>query len=520
MLKKNPFILVILDGWGINKPYNGNAITQAKTPVYDLLWQNFPHTKLTAHGRAVGLPPTQDGNSESGYLNLGAGRIIDQDTVIISKAINSGIFFKNTALKETVEHIKKNNSRVHLMGLLSGWQSAHSDPDHILALLIFYRKYGIKNIYLHLFTDGRDSFKYGALKFLKNLKKQMKNNEKIATIMGRYYAMDRKKKWEHTEMAYDLLTGSKADFHAKNGEEAIQSAYDRGETDEFILPTIVDGTTGCIRDNDAIVFFNLRSDRTRQLTKAFVQLDFNKKNTGSFKRKKVLKNLIFIALTDFGPDLDSILSVFPSEDIKNALPTVLKDLRQLYITENEKYAHVTYFFNGGYANPQGGEDRLMIPSVDVSRYDLKPAMSAFEISDKILGFLNKNKYDFITVNYANPDMVGHTGNLAAGIQACEIVDKCLENLVNKIKEKQGVLIVTADHGNIEEMIDEKTGQVDTQHSNYPVPFIIADFRNIKIKNKKYKLKSSGILGNVAPTILDLMNRKKPKEMKEESLIIK
>jgi len=517
---KTPFVLAILDGWGIYKDYNGNAITQAKTPVYDLLWKNYPHTSLIAHGKAVGLPTTQDGNSESGHLNLGAGRIVQQDTVIISKAINSGVFFKNTALKETVEHTKKHKSNIHLIGLLSGWQSAHSDPDHLLALLTFYRKQGVKNVYLHLFTDGRDSFKYGSLKFLEKLEKKMKNGEKIASIMGRYYAMDRKKKWERTKMAYESLVCGRSKFFAKNAKQAIKRAYERGETDEFIMPTVIiddhKNPIKCINNNDAIVFFNLRSDRARELTKAFVQKDFNKKNPGSFKRKKILKNLIFVAMTDFGPDLDSILSIFPSEDIKQTLPIVLKDLKQLYISENEKYAHVTYFFNGGYADTIGNEDRLMIRSVDVPHYDLKPEMSANKITDKILEFLKKNKYDFITTNFANADMVGHTGNLAAGIKACEVVDKNIGKLLEKIKKQKGVLILTSDHGNIEEMIDEQTGEVDTQHSNYLVPFIVVDFRDNK---KNYKLKEKGVLGNVAPTILDLMNRKKPKEMTEKSLII-
>lgn len=516
---KTPTILLILDGWGIYQDYNGNAITQAKTPVYDLLWKNYPHTQLVAHGKAVGLPATQDGNSESGHLNLGAGRIVEQDTVVISKAINTGVFFKNTALKDTVEHIKKHKSNVHLIGLLSGWQSAHSDPDHLLALLTFYRQQSVKDVYIHLFTDGRDSFKYGALKFLEKLEKQMKNNEKIASISGRYYAMDRKKKWGRIEKIYNLMVLGTAKHYSKDAKQAIQQAYDRGETDEFIAPTVIAKNNNIsvakIKNNDAVVFFNLRSDRARELTKAFAQKDFNRKNPGSFKRKKTLKDLLFVAMTDFGPDLDSILSAFPSEDIKQTLPMALADLRQLYISENEKYAHVTYFFNGGYADPVGNENRLMIPSVDVSHYDLKPEMSANEVADKIIGFLEKDKYDFVTVNFANPDMVGHTGNLAAGIQACQVVDKNLGKLLKIIQNKKGVLVLTSDHGNIEEMIDQKTGEVDTQHSNYPVPFIIADFRD---NAKDYRLREGGVLGSVAPTILDLMNREIPKEMTEKSLI--
>jgi len=516
---KTPTILLILDGWGIYKNYNGNAITQAKTPVFDLLWKKYPHTELCASGKCVGLPEEQDGNSEAGHLNLGAGRIVGQDTVAISKAINSGTFFKNPAFKETISHTKKYKSSIHLIGLLSGWQSAHSDPDHILALLTFYRQQKIKNVYLHLFTDGRDSFKYGAKKFLEKLEKKMQNGEKVASISGRYYSMDRKKKWDRIEKVYNALVDGKAKYYSKDAKQAIQKAYDRGETDEFILPTVIVKNNNIpvakIKNNDSIVFFNLRSDRARELTKAFAQKDFNKKNPGSFVRKKILKNLNFVAMTDFGPDLDSILSAFPSEDIKMTLPMVLKDLRQLYISENEKYAHITYFFNGGYSDPVGNEDRIMIASPDVATYDLKPEMSVFEVTDVVLNKLKKNKYDFIVINFANPDMVGHTGNLAAGIKACESIDKCLGKILAEIKNKKGAIIITADHGNVEEMINEKTGEVDTQHSNFLVPFIIIDERE---KNKNYKLKQNGVLGNVAPTVLDLMNKEKPKEMTEKSLI--
>ncbi len=528
---KTPFILVILDGWGIYKDYNGNAITQARTPMFDKLWSKYPHTKLQASGKYVGLPPKQDGNSEAGHLNLGAGRIVKQDTVIISEAIKNGTFFKNSAFKTTVKHVKKTKGKIHLMGLLSGWQSAHSDPEHLFALLKFYRQHKIKNIYLHLFTDGRDSFRYGALKFLKNLRRHMQSHEKIASIIGRYYAMDRKKKWERTKKTYEALVMGKSESYARTAEEAIQQAYERGETDEFIRPTtIVEGgkcdkrgvcvggqPVATIDDNDAVVFFNLRSDRARQLAKAFVQEDFNKKNPNSFKRQKILKNLTFVAMTDFGPDLDDILSAFPSKDVKTTLPMVLADLRQLYIAETEKYAHITYFFNGGYSNPVAGEDRIIIASPDVSSYDLKPEMSAYKVTDRILKSLKRDKYDFIVVNFANPDMVGHTGNLTAGIKACEVVDECLTKLYDEIKNKKGVMVVTADHGNIEEMINEKTGEVDTQHSNFPVPFIIIDKRKVA---KKYKLRKNGVLGNVAPTVLDLMGRKIPKEMTSRSLIIK
>jgi 2,3-bisphosphoglycerate-independent phosphoglycerate mutase len=526
--KQSPIVLAILDGWGINHDYIGNAVTRAKTPTYKMLWQKFPHTELCAFGRAVGLPATQDGNSEAGHLNLGAGRVVDQDTVIISKAINTGVFFKNPALKETVQHLKKTKGRVHLIGLLSGWESAHADPDHLLALLTFYRQEGIKKIYLHLFTDGRDSFQYGALKFLKQLKKGFKNGEAIASITGRFYAMDRKKKWEHTEMAYNALVLGEAKNYARSAEEAIKQAYERGLTDEFILPTVIvtdgkcDQRGACrggkpvarVENGDAVVFFNLRSDRTRQLTKAFMQKKFNEKNPGSFRRAKILKNLSFVAMTDFGPDLENVLSAFPSQDVKTTLPMLLKDLRQFYIAETEKYVHVTYFFNGGYAQAVGGEERFQVPSPDVSSYDQKPEMSSKIITEILVKDILAGKHDFYLTNFANPDMVGHTGNLAAGIKAVEAVDDCLKKLYAAMKAKKGILIITADHGNAEEMIDEKTGEVDTQHSSYPVPFIIVDLRDGR---KTYRFKKKGILGNVAPTILKLFNKKIPKEM-TESLI--
>jgi 2,3-bisphosphoglycerate-independent phosphoglycerate mutase len=529
--KQPPTVLAVLDGWGIYHDYIGNAITRAETPTYKMLLKEFPHTELAAFGRAVGLPATQDGNSEAGHLNLGAGRVVDQDTVIISKMISTAVFFKNLALKDSVSHVKKHKSQVHLIGLLSGWESAHSDPDHILALLTFYRQQGIKKVYLHLFTDGRDSFQYGALKFLKQLEAEFKDGEIIASVMGRYYAMDRMKKWDRTEAAYNALVLGKGQYNARSAEEAIKQAYERGETDEFILPTVIVKDGKCnkngtcidgepvarIENNDAVVFFNLRSDRARQLTKAFVQNNFNEMNPGAFKRSKILKNLLFVAMTDFGPDLGNILSISPSQDVKVTLPMTLADLRQLYIAETEKYVHVTYFFNGGYADPVGGEDRMNVPSPDVSSYDQKPEMSAREVTNIILKDLKESKHDFIMVNFANPDMIGHTGNLAAGIKAVQCVDECLGKIYEEIKKKKGLLLVVADHGNAEEMIDEKTGEIDTQHSSYPVPFIVADLRD---GVKKYKFKKNGILGNVAPTILGLLGKKRPKEMMESWLITK
>ena len=530
-IQKTPTVLCILDGWGIYHDYNGNAITQAQTPNFDMLWKEYSHTQIQASGKFVGLPEKEDGNSEAGHLNLGAGRIVKQDTVTVTEAIENGTFFKNPAFLSSVEHIKKSKSKLHLMGLLTGWQSAHADPNHIFALLKFYREQGIKNIYLHLFTDGRDSFQTGAADFLKKIEKELLPNEKIATISGRYYAMDRTNKWDRTEKVYNALVLGKASFYSKSAQEAIKQAYDRGETDEFILPTIIVKEGECdekgvcisgkpvahIDNNDAIIFFNLRSDRARQLTKSFVRPDFESKNPESFKRHKSLKNLSFVSMTDFGPDLNSVLSAFPSEDIKNSLPQTLKNLKQLYIAETEKFAHITYFFNGGFSDPISNEERKIIKSPDVSSYDKKPEMSAYEITDEILKSLQNNSHDFIAVNFANPDMVAHTGNLAAGIKAVEVIDECLGKIFTEIKNKNGLMFVVSDHGNAEEMIDEKTGEIDTQHSSYPVPFIIIDHRGSEIQ--KHNLAEQGFLANVAPTILQLLKIEKPKEMTAQSLII-
>ncbi|MDD5290820.1 MAG: 2,3-bisphosphoglycerate-independent phosphoglycerate mutase [Patescibacteria group bacterium] len=514
--KKNnlPMILIILDGWGLAKPNKGNAVTLAETPTMNGISKKYPFTELHAHGRYVGLPPKQDGNSEAGHMNIGAGRVVEQDAVKISKSINDGTFFKNTAFLEAIKHAGANKSKMHLMGMLSNGMSAHSEPDHILALLTLLQKEKINNIYLHLFTDGRDSPKYAALKLIEDMERSFKNREQIATIIGRFYAMDRKKKWERTKMAYDALLLGKG-HQAESARAAISESYNKGDNDEFIEPYIIN-QAGRIEDGDSVIFFNLRSDRARQLAKVFVQKDFNDDNPGSFKRSKVLKNLCFVAMTDFGPDLDSIISAFPSVDLKQTVPMVLSDIKQLYLAETEKYAHVTYFFNGGYSGRVNGEDQAVIASPDVKSYDATPAMESKELAKMIIYDLKKKKYDFTVLNFAAPDMIGHTGNLEAGIKCCHEVDKCLGQIVKAYLEIGGTVIVTADHGNIEEMINLETGEIDTEHSINPVPFIIVN--NQYRGAKKIGLREGGVLGDIAPTILELMGRKKPKEMAGESLI--
>ncbi len=517
---KSPVVLLILDGWGLAPKSPANAIELAKKPNFDRLWKNYPHTQLQASGRFVGLPDHQFGNSEAGHMNIGAGRVVDQDAVYICKEISTGKFFKNLAFETAYNHIEKHHSNLHLMGMLSNGQSAHADPDHLLALLAWSRKKKIKNVYLHLFTDGRDSPPHSALKSVEALIRGLRHKEVnhhefsgewIATITGRYYAMDRKKDWAKTAAAYNAIVLGKGAV-ARSPQAAITQAYNRGESDEFIPPYIIKRNgkpIGTVQNGDAIIFFNLRSDRARQLAKPFVQQDFNKLNPGAFTRKKVLKDIEFVAMTDFGPDLDHILSAYPSPDVVDTLPLIIDGRKQLYIAEKEKYAHTTYFFNGGYANPLAGEDRISIPSPNVVSYDHKPEMSVYKITNAVLK--NLKNYQFIVINFANPDMVGHTGNMPACIKAIEHVDICLGKLQQAIAKLKGTLIVTSDHGNAEKMIDLETDEMYTEHTGNPVPFIIVEPAKRKLNLKK------GKLADVAPTILKLMGIQKPKVMTGRAL---
>lgn len=519
-LKKDklPLVLIILDGWGLSREVTGNPIALAKTPNINAYFKKYSNTQLYAHGQYVGLPEGQPGNSEAGHMNIGAGRLVEQDAVVISKSINNGTFVKNPALLQATKHVKNNNSDIHLMGLICDVSSPHSDMDHLLSLISFFTAKTKQNIYLHLFTDGRDSPRFAALKILNHYHKVFENPRvQVASIMGRFYAMDRKKAWDRTKMAYEAMTLGQGQT-ARSVEDAVSQAYNRGESDEFILPTvIVDSANkplGAIGDDDVVVFFNLRSDRARQLSKVFVQNNFEEKNPGSFKRDGMIKNLLFVALTDFGPDLDSILTAFPSIDLKGTLVEAMADHRQLYIAENEKYAHVTYFFNGGYDRSIVGENRINIPSPAVATYDLKPAMSAREITKYVIKALNKKQFDFVVINFANLDMVGHTGNLAAAIKAVEVVDECLGDIVKIVLKKKGTAVITADHGNVEDMINLKTGEVETEHSCNPVPFLLIN------EQEKYQLKKDGSLCNIAPTVLEVLGIDKPSEMSADSLIIK
>jgi 2,3-bisphosphoglycerate-independent phosphoglycerate mutase len=512
---KKPFVLIILDGWGIAPPSKGNAIALANTPAMDKFYKIYPNTTLNATGQAVGLEKNQMGGSEAGHMNIGAGRIVKQDSRYISEAINSGEFFKNLALRKATNYVKVNSSSLHLIGLLSSEDSPHSNPKHLKALLLLAKKQKVKNVYLHLFTDGRDTLPRSALKYLKDLEKELAklNLGEIATIGGRFYGMDRTKNWQRLIKAYRAIVDGKGEkvFSAK---EAIEKAYAQGLSDEFILPTVIikknKKPIAQVKNKDAVIFFNLRSDRARQLSKFFVLEKVN-----GFKGKWTkLKKIFFVAMTDFGPDLPCH-TAFLSHDVEKTLPFILKDFKQLYIAETEKYAHITYFFNGGHANAVGGEKRIMIPSPKVSSYDQKPEMSAPEITEVVKKNIEKDVYDFYAINFANPDMVGHTGNLGAAIKAVEEVDKCVGQIVKEVLKKRGVCFIAADHGNSDEMIDLKTGDVLTMHSKNPVPFIIV---GEEFKKKNLKLRSKGILGDIAPTILDIMEIKKPRERTGRSLI--
>ncbi len=520
MPKQTPFVLVILDGWGVAPPSKGNAISLAATPNMDRYTREYPNTLLDATGTAVGLEPNEMSGSEAGHLNLGAGRIVIQDSRYISEAMNDGSFFRNPAFVGAVRHIKRyqdKGAKLHLMGLLSTKDSPHSDPDHIIGLLIMAKKKGVKNVFLHLFTDGRDAHPRSSLHLLKGIKKVMDkvDTAEIASIGGRYYAMDRIKRWDRLKKAYDLMVHGKGK-KALSAEEAIKSGYKEGLNDEFLEPTLIvrrdKEPVALIEDNDAVIFFNLRSDRARQFTKPFVLDEF-----AEFDRGEKLKNLYFVAMTDFGPDL-GVETAFPSRDVEMTLPMVLKKKKQLYIAETEKFAHITYFFNGGYADPVGGEARVMIESPDVDHYDKKPEMSAREITSVVVGNLKYDVYNFIAVNFANPDMVGHTGNIKAARKAVETVDECLGKVIETVLEKEGEAIITADHGNADEMLDLRTGEIITSHSKNPVPCVIVSER-LKSLGEEVQLKR-GILGDVAPTILDLLGVEKPKEMTGSTIIQK
>jgi len=515
--QKNPVVLIILDGFGLANQKNlGNAITSKTAPKIFSYIKKYSSSTLKTYGENVGLRKGQQGNSEAGHLNIGAGRIVKQDLVVISEAIKDGTFFKNQAFKQAVFHTKKYDTAVHIFGLLTNGNSAHSQPEHLYATLKMLRKEKQKKVFIHLITDGRDSSPHGAAGFLKELRKKLKPHEKIASIMGRFYTMDRNKIWERTEASYNAMVLGKGS-KAEKAEEVLEKSYCKHETDEYIDPTvIVDKKTkrpvATINNNDSIIFINARSDRARQITKAFVQKDFTKRNN-AFKRKKYPKNIRFVAMTDFGPDLPNILTAFPSPDIKNCLPAVIGlDRKQLYISETEKYAHITYFINGGFPDPLDGEKREVVKSPKMYSYASKPSMNTEKLTTKIISYLKNKKYNFICVNFPNADMVGHTGNFEAAKKAISIVDKNVDKIVEQVLKDNGQILIIADHGNADEMLNLKTSEMMTEHTINPVPCIL-----VSKTGKKINLKN-GILADVAPTLLEIMNIEKPEEMTGKSLI--
>lgn len=507
-----PLVLAILDGYGLAPPSRGNAIRQADTPTMDALTRQFPSTRLAAAGPDVGLPAGQVGNSEAGHLNIGGGRVVLQDSVRISRAITNGTFFKNPALLQAIQAAVTRRSKLHLMGLVSAEQSAHADPDHLLALLTLVRLKRVPRVFLHLFTDGRDANPTRGLSLVEKIERGLPSNVTVATIMGRSYAMDRKKDWKRTALAYHCLTRGEG-LSAATALEAVRDGYERGQTDEFIFPTVITpvAKTGRIGPRDSVIFFNLRSDRARQLTKAFVQANFNARNPGAFRRKVALTRIRFIAMTDFGPDLGPVLTAFPSIDVQDSFPIAVADRRQLYIAESEKYAHMTYFFNGGFDHPIAGEERVVVPSPPVIRYDATPAMSASAITDVALKYLARRTKDVIGLNYANADMLGHTGDLIAAIRGVEVLDRELGRLWKAVSARGGLFVVTGDHGNAEQMIDPATGGVHTEHTANPVPLIIAS-RTLSRRRLR-----PGRLADVAPTILQALGRRPPSLMTGQSL---
>jgi len=532
-----PVVLIILDGWGLAPPGPGNAVFLAKTPNFDKYWAAFPHTQLAAAGESVGLPHGEDGNSETGHLNLGAGQIVFQSLPRINTAIADGSFYDIEAFKKTIEHLKKNSSSLHLLGLV-GPGGVHSSLNHLYALLRLASQAGLKKVWLHLFTDGRDSPPSSASIYLNQIQMAIEKIGvgQIATLIGRYYAMDRDHRWERTQKAYDLMVGGKGE-NISSVKEAIRKSYENGKTDEFIEPIVIN-KEGLIEDNDAVIFFNFRIDRPRQLTKAFVLSDFEKlkikkmtfdpyaekyglrqyqklEEITTFKRSKILKNLFFVTMTEYEKGLP-VVTAFPPEVVKIPLARIISEnnLQQLHISETEKERFVSYYFDGQREKPFLNENWVEIPSPKVATYDLKPEMAAAEVTEEVLRRLKNMEYNFTVINYANPDMVGHTGVLAAGIKACEATDESLGKVVNYVLGIGGVCLITADHGNVEEMIDPITGAVETEHSSNPVPFIVVG----RYFNYGGRVLKDGVLADVAPTILAIMGLQKPDLMTGRSLL--
>lgn len=507
---KKPVALIILDGFGLRDGQVGNAIKAAKLPVFNQLMNNYPNTQINASGLAVGLPEGQMGNSEVGHLNIGAGRVVYQELTRISREVELGLFFKNPVLLKAINHAKTKKSTLHLLGLLSDG-GVHSHINHVYALLEMAKAEGLEDVLIHCFLDGRDTPPQSALGYMMALEAKMKELEigRIATVSGRYYSMDRDQRWERTKQAYDSMVMG-VGRRAASGLAAVEIAYSLGETDEFVLPTIIDGPNTTINPEDAIIFFNFRPDRGRQMTRALTDMDFE-----GFVRDRGYFPLHYVTMTLYDKTFNNVNIAYPPQSLENTLGEYLgkRGLKQFRIAETEKYAHVTYFFNGGVETPNPGEERMLIPSPKVATYDLYPEMSAREVTESLLKELEDNRFDLIVLNYANPDMVGHTGVFDAVVTALETVDSSLGKVVEKLLEKGGKVIITSDHGNAEMLIDEVTGDAVTAHTINPVPLILVD-------PSQPRLRDNGALCDIAPTLLQLMGLEQPAEMTGVSLIVK
>ena len=509
-MNKKLTMLMILDGFGINDNEKGNAVKLANTPNLDRLTKTCPTTEVYTSGLNVGLPDGQMGNSEVGHTNIGAGRIVYQELTRITKSIEDGDFFSIPEFVEAIENCKKNNSKLHIMGLLSDG-GVHSHIRHLFALLELAKRRDFEDVYVHCFLDGRDTPPASAEGYIMQLEEKMKEKEvgKIASISGRFYAMDRDKRWQRIKKTYDALVNGIGENKA-SAVTAIESSYQKEIFDEFVEPTvIVNGETpiATIEKNDSVIFFNFRPDRAREITRTLVDKEFNE-----FETKDL--NLYFVCMTPYDETMPNVKVAFKKEPLKNTFGEYISNngLTQLRIAETEKYAHVTFFFNGGEEKQYKGEDRILVPSPKVETYDLKPEMSAIEVTDKVVEAIKSEKYDSIILNYANPDMVGHTGNLEASIKAIETIDNCVGRVIEEINKVNGVCLITADHGNSEQMIDYKTGEPHTAHTTNPVPLILVGMEGVTLK--------TGKLADLAPTMLDIMGLKKPDEMTGESIIVK
>ncbi|SFE93913.1 2,3-bisphosphoglycerate-independent phosphoglycerate mutase [Alteribacillus iranensis] len=508
-MSKSPIALIILDGFALREESKGNAVAQAATPNFDQYWEQYPHTTLTACGEAVGLPEGQMGNSEVGHLNIGAGRIVDQSLTRINKSIKEGTFFDNDALVEACAHVKKHNSDLHVYGLLSDG-GVHSHINHLFALLELAKNQGIERVYVHGFLDGRDVGPTTAKTYTEALQNRMEELQigSLATLHGRYYSMDRDRRWERVEKSYRAMVfGEGPAFNSP--EEMIEHSYTEDISDEFIIPSVLKDENGnpmaTIKDNDAVVFFNFRPDRAIQLSEVFTKNEFDGFDVGDKPQ-----NLYYVTMTSYSDSIQANVA-FPPQDLSETMGEVVSNtgLRQLRIAETEKYPHVTYFFSGGQEQEFSGETRVLIDSPKVATYDLKPEMSAYEVTDALLKEIATDTHDFIVLNFANPDMVGHSGKLSATIEAVEAVDECLGKVVAALKEKNGYAIITADHGNADEVITPDDEPM-TAHTTNPVPVIVT--------KDNIELRDHGILADLSPTALDLLRIRKPKEMTGTSLI--